>query len=293
MTASLEHTQHSFNMASSTMTSSSTSNSNSNKMTPLFDWGINLSYEDHVQKHVPSGEHNDLVASIIWAERRGERFIKPHSDTPFDIPLCIAQSAVKEKEAEEKRLLASIQKVKDELSQLAANSSESEPDEDDEDEEDDGLPETDLRGPREKSGKDPKWAQKLASQKQKAEEMRKRKGLLSSLKTQSDFLAEVRKELAEQRIVLAKNQELQKQSLLLHKALLSAQRSYVETHDQEFLVKNVHHNMAVWAKVSKPLLPPVKMVPRLLGSPGAFRTVMVPENHREVIPLSEFLREDW
>lgn len=273
---------------------SSISNNSTTKMTPLSDWGINLSYEEHVMRHVPSGEHNDLVASIIWAVRRGERFIKPHSDTPFDIPLCIAQGLVKEKEAEEKRLLASIQKVKDELSRHTVNSSDSEPeDSEDEEEEDSGLPETDLRGPREKSGGDPKWMQKLSSQKQKAEEARKRKGLLSSLKSQSELLAEVRKELSEQRIVLGKQQELQKQSLLLHKALLGAERRFRESQDQEFLVKNVHHNMAVWERVSKPLLPPPKMVTRLVGSPGAFRTITVPENQREVIPLSEFLREDW
>lgn len=293
MISSLEHTQHSFNMASSTMNSST---SNSNQMPPLKDWGINLSYEEHVMRHVPSGEHNDLVATIIWAERRGERFIKPHSDTPFDTPVCIAQNAVKEKEAEEKRLLASIQKVKDELSRHTVNSSDSEPDdsEDEEEEEDDeGMPEHDLRGPREKSGGDPKWLQKLSSQKQKAEETRKRKGLLSSLKTQSDALAEIRKELAEKRETLVKQQELQRHSLSLHKALLGAERKFREDHDQEFLVKNVHHNMAVWEKRSKPLLPPPKMVTRLVGSPGAFRTITVPENQREVMPLSEWLREDW
>ncbi len=274
---------------------SSISSSNT-KMTPLFDWGINLSYEDHVNRHVPSGEHNDLVASIIQAERRGERFIRNSSETLFDLPLCIAQGQVREKEAEEKRLLASIQKVKDELSKFTTDSSDSEPNEDDEEDEaedDSGMPETDLRGPREKSGKDPKWAQSLASKKQKALEAQKRKGLLSSLKTQSDFLAEVRKELTELRIHLSKQESLQMNARLLHKALLGAEKTFRETHDQEFLVKNVHHNMAVWERVSKPLLPPVKMVQRLVGSPGAFRTVMVPEHQREVIPLSEFLREDW
>jgi hypothetical protein len=122
-------------------------------------------------------EHNDLVASIIWAARRGDKFIKNTSDTLFDLPLCSAQSLVKEKDAEEKRLSASIQKVKDELS-LMTNSSESEPDDgkEEEDAEDDhGMPDVDLRGPREKSGKDPKWAQSLKTKKQKAEELRKRK----------------------------------------------------------------------------------------------------------------------
>lgn len=289
MISSLQQT-HPSSMASSTMISSS----NSNQMPPLKDWGIHLSYEEHVMRHVPSGEHNDLVASIIWAERRGERFIKPHSDTPFDIPLCIAQGAVKEKESEEKRLLASIQKVKDELSRHIVNSSDSEPDHsEEEEEEDDGMPETDLRGPREKSGGDPKWMQKLSSQKQKAEEARKRKGLLSSLKSQSEVLAEVRKELAEQRVALDKQQQLQKLSLSLHKALLGAERRYRESRDQEFLVKNIHHNMAVWDRLSKPLLPPPKMVQRLVGAPGAFKTITVPEFQREIVPLSEFLREDW
>jgi hypothetical protein len=293
MAVSLERTQHSFNMASY---SNSNSNSNSNsKMTPLFDWGINLSYEEHVNRHVPSGEHNSLVASIIHAERRGERFIKNHSDTPYDLSLSMAQNAVKEKEEEEKRLLASIQKVKDGLSEFIANSSESEPDEDeDEEEEESGdLPETDLRGHREKSGKAPKWVQGLESKKQKAEALRKRKSLLSSLKTQSDSLAEVRKQLAEQRIHLSKQEELQKTAQLLHKALLGAERSYRESHDVEFLVKNVHHNMALWDKKTKSLLPPPKMVQRLVGSPGSFKTVMVPEHERQVVPLSEFLREDW
>ena len=289
MTAVLQQ-KHTLSMASSI-------SSNNTQMTPLFDWGINLSYEDHVNRHVPSGEHNSLVASIIQAERRGERFIRLSSETPFDIALCIAQSEVRERETEEKRLLASIQKVKDELSKFTANSSDSEPDDGDdseeEEEEDSGMPETDLRGPREKSGKDPKWVQSLNSQKQKALEAKKRKGLLSSLKTQSDFLAEVRKELVALRIHLGKQESLQRESRLLNKALFGAEKAFRETHDQEFLVKNVHHNMAVWERVSKPLLPPVKMVQRLVGSPGAFRTVMVPEHQREVIPLSEFLREDW
>jgi hypothetical protein len=288
MTAVLQQTHNTLNMNMASF-------SNNSKMTPLFDWGINLSYEDHVNRHVPSGEHNHLVASIIQAERRGERFIRNSSDTIFDIPLCNAQVAVKEKEAEEKRLLASIQKVKDELSQFTANS-DSEPEagnEEEDAEEDHGVPDVDIRGPREKSGKDPKWAQSLKDKKQKALEAQKRKGLLSSLKTQSEFLAEVRKELSEQRIALSKLEVLQSHNRLLHKALVGAERKFLETHDQEFLVKNVHHNMAVWEKVSKPLLPPVKMVPRLQGSPGAFRTVMVPENERPIIPLSEFLREDW
>jgi hypothetical protein len=286
MTASLEQTHHSFNMASSTMTSTKT---------PLFDWGINRPYEECVNLHVPSGEHNDLVASIIWAARRGDKFIKNTSDTPFDLALCSAQCLVKEKDAEEKRLSASIQKVKDELS-LMTNSSESEPDDgkEEEDAEDDhGMPDVDLRGPREKSGKDPKWAQSLKTKKQKAEELRKRKGLLSSLKTQSELLGEVRKVLSEQRAIVSKQEALQKNCRLLHKALLGAERSYQETRDEEFLVKNVHHNMAVWAKKSEPLLPPVKMVQRLQGSPGAFRTVMVPENPRPIVPLSELIREDW
>ena len=267
-------------------------------MTPLFDWGINLSYEEHVNRHVPSGEHNSLVASIIQAERRGERFIRLSSETPFDIALCIAQGEVKERESEEKRLLASLQKVKQELSNFTANSSDSEPDEGDdseeeEEEEESALPESDLRGHREKSGKDPKWVQSLNSQKQKAFEAKKRKGLLSSLKTQSDLLAEVRKELVALRIHLSKQESLQRESRLLNRALFGAEKAFRETHDQDFLVKNVHHNMAVWERVSKPLLPPVQMVQRLVGSPGSFRPVMVPEHQREVIPLSEFLREDW
>lgn len=287
MTASLEQTHHSFNMASSSMTSST--------KTPLFDWGINRSYEECVNLHVPSGEHNDLVASIIWAARRGDKFIKNTSDTLFDLPLCSAQSLVKEKDAEEKRLSASIQKVKDELS-LMTNSSESEPDDgkEEEDAEDDhGIPDVDIRGPREKSGKDPKWAQSLKTKKQKAEELRKRKGLLSSLKTQSDSLAEVRKVLSEQRAIASKQEALQRNCRLLNKALLGAERSYQETRDEEFLVKNVHHNITVWVERSESLLPPAKMVQRLQGSPGAFRTVMVPENPRTIVPLSEFLREDW
>lgn len=285
MTSVLSQTPHSLNMASF----------NSSKMTPLFDWGINLSYEEHVNRHVPSGEHNHLVASIIQAERRGERFIRNSSDTPFDLPLCTAQAIVKDKGAEEKRLLASIQKVKDELSQFTSNS-DSEPDvgnEEEDAEDDHGIPDVDLHGPREKSGKDPKWAQSLKTKKQKAQEALKRKGLLSSLKTQSEFLAEVRKELSEQRINLGKLESLQSNNRLLHKGLMGAERNFLETHDQEFLVKNVHHNMAVWEKVSKPLLPEPKMVQRLVGSPGAFRTVMLPENERPIIPLSEYLREDW
>ena len=287
MTATLEHAQHSFNMSSS---------SNINKMTPLFDWGINLSYEDHVNRHVPSGEHNHLVASIIQAEQRGDKFIKASSDTPYDLPLCIAQNLVKEKEATEKRLLATIQKVKDELSQFT-ESSEAEAEaeaEAGEEEEDDGPPEVDVRGaPREKSGKPPKWAQNLKSKKEKAEEMKRRKALMSSLKTQSDSLAELRKEIVEQRITLSKQEALREAILLLHKGLLGAERSYRDSHDQEFLVKNVHHNMKVWETKSKPLLPPPKMVERLVGSPGAFKTVMVPQNQREIVPLSEFLRKDW
>lgn len=286
MTSLLSHTHHSlnnsFNMASFS----------NNSTAPLFDWGINRSYEDSVNLHVPSGEHNDLVASIIQAERRGDKFIKSSLETPFDITLCVAQNEVKEKEAEEKRLLASLQKIKDELSHLTVNS-ESEPEEADEDEdEDEGAPEIDLKGPREKGGKPPKWAQSFNAKKDKAREALKRKGLLTSLKTQSETLAEVRAVLAEQRLVVSKNESLQRDSRLLHKALLGAERKYRETHDQEFLVKNVHHNMAIWAKKSAPLLPPPKMVQRLVGSPGSFRTVMV-EDKRPVLPLSEYLREDW
>ena len=291
MTASLQQTQHSFNnsfnMASSTMASAT------NIKTPLFDWGINRSYEECVNLHVPSGEHNDLVASIIWAARRGDKFIKNTSDTPFDLALCAAQALVKEKDAEEKRLCASIQKLKDELSEFTTNSSESEH-ENGKEEEDDDAPEIDVRGaPRDKSVKDPKWAQKFATQKKKAEEIRKRKGLLGSLKNQSELLAEVRKILSEQRAIVGKQEALQKNCRLLHKALLGAERSSQETQDQEFLVKNVHHNMAVWAEKSNPLLPPVKMVQRLQGSPGAFRSVMVPEYPRSIVPLSELIREDW
>lgn len=286
MTATLEHAQHSFNTMASI--------SSSNKMTPLFDWGINLSYEDHVNRHVPSGEHNHLVASIIQAEQRGDKFIKAGSDTPFDLPLCIAQNLVKEKEAAEKRLLATIQKVKDELSHFTESSEAEAEVEAEEEEEDDGAPEVDVRGvPREKSGKPPKWAQSLKSKKEKAEEMKRRKALLSSLKTQSDSLAELRNEIVEHRITLSKQKALQEASHLLHKGLLGAQRSYLETHDQEFLIKNVHHNMKVWETKSKPLLPPPKMVERLVGSPGAFKMVSMPENPRAILPLSEFLRKDW
>jgi len=275
MTAALKQNYHSFNMASFSST-------------PLFDWGINLSYEEHVDRHVPSGEHNGLIASIIMAERRGDTFIKMSSDTPFDLPLCVAQNLVKEKEVAEKRLLAAIQKVKDELSHHAVNSSHEE--DEDEDEEEAEEPEVKVRGvQQEKSLKDPKKAQKLLTQKQRAEEARKRKGLLSSLKTQSESLAELRKEISEQRATLSKQESLQKLCRLLNKGLLGAQRSYSETHDQEFLVKNVHHNMAVWAEKSEP----PKMVGRLIGSPGSFKTVMVPENQRAIVPLSEFLREDW
>ena len=284
MTAYLQHTQHSFNM-SSIMASS-------NIKTPLFDWGINRSYEECVNLHVPSGEHNGLVASIIMAEKRGEKFIKMSSDTPFDVFVCSAQSAIKENQTEEKHLSASIQKIKDELSHHTVNSSDSEPEEVEvEDDEEVVVAELNVRV--QKTLKNPKQVQKFLTQKQKAEAARKRKGLLSSLNTQSIALAEVRAKLAEQRIFLGKQEALQTNCRLLNKGLLGAERSYCETHDQDFLVKNVHHNMAVWAKKSEPLLPPVKMVQRLMGSPGAFQTVMVPEYPRSIVPLSEFLREDW
>lgn len=266
--------------------------SSSTIKSPLFDWGINHSYQECVKRHVPSGEHNGLVASIIWAEKRGEKFIKNSSDTPFDIFVCTAQSAVKENQSEEKRLSASIQKIKDELSHHTVNSSDSEPEEV-ELEDDDEMIVAELNVRVQKSLKDPKLVQKCLTQKQKAEEARKRKGLLSSLNTQHIALAEVRAKLADQRVFLNKQELLQRHCQLLHKGLFGAERSYHETHDQDFLVKNVHHNMAVWAEKSEPLLPPVKMVQRLMGSPGAFKTVMVPENPRSIVPLSEFLREDW
>ena len=278
---------HSFN-SNINSNMASYSNSNSNK-SPLFDWGISRSYDDCVNLHVPSGEHNDLVASIILAARRNEKgFIKPSSDTPFDIPLCVAQREMKEKESEEKRLLASLQKIKEELSHFTVTS-DSEHEETEEDDEEEGLPEMDVTGVREKVLKAPKWAQTLSTKKDKAREALKRKGLLSSLKTQSVILAEVRSALAELRLVVSKQESLQRESVRLHKALLGAERKYRETRDEEFLIKNVHYNMEIW---TKKWAPSPKMVQRLVGSPGAFKTVMV-EDKRPVLPLSEYLREDW
>lgn len=258
-------------------------------------YGLGLSIEDHIKKHLPSGEWNHLVASIVHAHKDGRTFCKPDGSTPFDIDVCVLTSAVKEGEAEEKKFLTNLQKTKEELKSLAINSSDSEHEEkeEEESEEDEEAPTSDLKGIREKTGKAPKWLQSMNSKKEKALEAKKRKSLLSSIKTQEETLAGIRAKLFADKESLVKKEALQRYNLLLSRALRGAERSYKETKDLDYLVKNVHYNMALWETKSKPLLPPPKMVQRLVGSPGAFRTIMVPDNERPIIPLEEYLREDW
>jgi hypothetical protein len=263
--------------------------------TTFCKWGTDLSYEDHVSRHVPSGKWNHLVASIILDARSGRPLQRISTDTPFDVSACRLQLSIQKNQDEEKRILSLLQKTKDELKNFVVSSEEDSADADSaEDEEESEIPEhSAVTGRREKTGKDPKWLQSMKSKKEAQQLALKRKSLLTSLKTQSDALAEVQKNLADQRAELLKQTMLQDLNQKLHRAVRGAEKTYRDTLDQNFLHKNIHYNMDLWDKKSAPLLPPIKMVQRLVGSPGAYKTVMVPEHQQPIIPLEEYLREDW
>jgi hypothetical protein len=264
-----------------------------------FCWGTDLSYEDHVSRHTPSGEWNHLAASIILDARSGRPSRRISNDSPFDSAVYRLQQSIQRAEDDEKRLLSLIQKTKEELKNFTLTSSDEESagagseEEDDEDDLPASSAGSSIHGSREKTGKDPRWLQGMKNKKQQQQQALKRKSLLSSLKTQSDSLAEVQKTLADDRAQLLKQKMLQDLNLKLQKAICGAESSYRQTLDQDYLVKNIHYQMDLWTKKSAPLLPPIKMVQRLLGSPGAYKTVMVPEHQHPIIPLQEYLREDW
>jgi hypothetical protein len=263
-------------------------------------WGTDLSYEDHVSRHVPSGKWNHLVASIILDARNQRPLQRISTETPFDLSACRLQLSIQKSQDEEKRLLSILQKTKEELKNFVLSSSDEEDSgaADSADDEEDDLPEPSAgpaasSGRREKTGKDPKWLQSMKNKKEAQQLALKRKSLLSSLKTQSDALAEVQKILADERAELLKQTMLQELHQKLQKAIRGAEIRYRQALDQDFLHKNIHYNMDLWEKKSSPLLPPPKMVQRLVGSPGAYKTIMVPEHEQPIIPLEEYLREDW
>jgi hypothetical protein len=265
--------------------------------TKLYTWGTDLSYEDHVSRHIPSGEWNSLVASIILDARAGRQTRRISSETPFDSAVYRLQHSIEKNQTDEKRILSLIQKTKDELKNFTISSSDDESasadsaDDDAEAHEISAGPS--ISGLREKTGKDPRWLQSMKNKKEQQQQALKRKSLLSSLKTQSESLAEVQKTLADDRAQLLKETKLQEYHLKLQKAICGAENSYRKTLDQDYLVKNIHYQMGIWTEKSSPLLPPTPMVQRLIGSPGAYKTIMVPENHQPIIPLEEYIREDW
>ena len=289
--------QHSFNKMNTSNTLSSAHTTMS--AATICRWGTDLSYEEAVSRHTPSGKWNHLVASIILDARSGRPLQRLSRDTPFDSPAYRLQVSLEHKQEEEKRFLALIKKTKEELKDLAISSDEDSATADqaeEEEEEDEDVPEPpagSAPGRREKTGSDPKWLQNLKDKKQKQQEALKRKSLLSSLKTQSESLAEVQKTIADDRAELLKLTMLQELHMKLQKAIHGAESTYRRTLDRDFLHKNIHYNMELWEKKSAPLLPPPKMVQRLVGSPGAFKTVTVPEHEQPIIPLEEYLREDW
>jgi hypothetical protein len=261
-------------------------------------WGTDLSYEDHVSRHTPSGEWNHLAASIILDARSGRPSRRISNDSPFDSAVYRLQQSIQRAEDDEKRLLSLLQKTKEELKNFTLTSSDEESaGAGSEEEDEDDLPASSagpsISGSREKTGKDPRWLQSMKNKKQQQQQALKRKSLLSSLKTQGDSLAEVQKTLADDRAQLLKQKMLHDLNLKLQKAICGAESSYRQTLDQDYLVKNIHYQMDLWTKKSTPLLPPIKMVQRLVGTPGAYKTVMVPEHQHPIIPLQEYLREDW
>jgi hypothetical protein len=299
MTSTLSQHTHTLDFKMNT-TTNTLSSAHTMSATPLRNWGIDLSYEEHVSRHTPSGKWNHLVASIILDARAGRPLHRLSTETPYDGSVCRAQLAIDKSLEEEKRLLSMIKKTKEELKNFVLSSSDEEDNSADADsaEDEDEIPEPSGGGPshsglREKTGKDPRWLQSMKNKKEQQQQALKRKSLLSSLKTQTEALDEVHKTLADERALLLKQTMLQDLSLKLQKAIRGAESTYRSTLDQDFLAKNIHYNMELWTQRSAPLLPPIKMVPRLMGSPGAFKTVMVPEHEQPIIPLQEYLREDW
>jgi hypothetical protein len=90
-------------------------NTPSSMSASTFCWGTDLSYEDHVSRHTPSGEWNHLVASIILDARSGRQSRRISSDSPFDSAVYGLQQSIQRGTDDEKRLLLLIQKTKEVL----------------------------------------------------------------------------------------------------------------------------------------------------------------------------------
>ncbi len=285
-TLSLHTTLNKMNSSAATMSATST-----------LPYGLGLSYEDHVSAHSPSGEWNHIVARIILDQRSGRALQRLSSETLYDVAVCTLEQSIKKATEEEERLVSLSQKIKEELKNFTISASDEsaghDNSEEDEEEESPDYSGPGLSGPREKMGSDPKWLQSLKGKKEQQQQALKRKSLLSSLKSQENALAEIRKTLADERSQLLKQKGLQELSIKLQKAIYGAEKSYRQTLDQDYLIKNIHYNMELWSKRSAPLLPPPRMIQRLVGSPGSFKTIMVSENQRPIIPLEEYIREDW
>lgn len=263
-------------------------------------WGIYDTVEDVMQRHSPSGEHNGLVASIIWADRDNRRYCSGSTDTIYDIPVCTLRNSLAVAETEEKRLVKQLEKIHEEIKEyiLSSDSEGAGADDDDDEEEDDEIAQTpDIKNintsHRDKRGKDPKWVQQMSNKKKKLADAKKRKSLMTSMGSAQTTLTDIRRKIMETKTQLVKQEMLQSLNQQLSKSLKGAEVRYKQDKNQEHLMKRVHYNMSIWDAKTKDLLPPVKMVERLSGVPGNFKTVLVPEYPQTITPLNEYLRSDW